>query len=82
MCASKAMCAKMTTISTERIEAATSASLKWLDFKKLRNTRSCHLIVLLKATTSLLVRLLEVASLCYWMLPAAFNALRDRADSI
>jgi len=76
-CANKAMCAKTTTLSTERIEAAISASLKWL-----RNTRSWHFIVLSVAMTCLLVCLLEVASLCFWMLQAAFNALCDRADCI
>jgi len=33
-CASKAMCAKMTTISTEQIEAAIFVFLKQLDLRK------------------------------------------------
>jgi len=88
MCASKAMCAKTTTISTEWIEAAMS----WP-----RETTLHHW----SGSTSEVRKHQELAlhrfidgndffvspptgsgkSVCYWMLQAAFNALRDRADT-
>ena len=79
-CASKAMCTKT---STERIEAAISASLKRLDFRELRKSQELALHRFIEGN-DVFVSLPTGSgkSLCYWMLPAAFNALRDRADSI
>jgi len=82
MCASKAMCAKMTTISTERIEAAISASLKWLNFKELQKHQELALHFIDGNDFFVSPPTGSGKSLCYWMLQAGFNALRDRADSI
>ena len=76
-------CAKMTTISTEQIKAAISVSLKWFDFKELRKHQELALHHFIEGN-EIFVSLPTVSSkaLCCWMLQAAFNALRDRADSI
>ena len=83
MCASKARCVKMTTISTERIEAAISASLKRLNFKELQKHQELALHHFINGN-DFFVSLPTGSgkSLCYWMLQAGFNASRDRADSI
>jgi len=77
------MCAKTSTISTERIEAAISASLKRLNFKEARKHQELALHRLIDGNDFFVSPPTGSGkSVCYSMLQAAFNALRDRADSI
>ena len=77
------MCAKTTTISTEWIEAAISASLKQLNFKEVRKHQELALLRFIDGKDFFVSPPTGSGKfLYYWMLQAAFNALRDRADSI
>ena len=77
------MCAKTTTISTELIEAAISASLKRLDFKEVGKHQELALHCFIDGNDFFVSPPTGSGkSLCYWMLQAAFNALLDKADSL
>ena len=68
------MCAKTTTISTEWIEAAISASLKRLDFKEVRKHQELALHCFIDGNDFFVSPPTGSGkSLCYWMLQAAFN---------
>jgi len=77
------MCAKTSTISTERIEAAISASLKRLNFKEVRKHQELALHRFIDGNDFFVSPPTGSGKpVCYWMLQAAFNTLRDSADSI
>ena len=77
------MCAKTTTTSTEWIEAVISASLKRLNCEEVRKHQELALHRFIDGNDFFVSPPTGSGKpVCYWMLQAAFNALRDRADSI
>ena len=73
MCVSKAMCTKTTTMSTERISAAISVSLKRLDFKELRKHQELALHHFIDGNDLFVSPHTGSGKyLCYWMLQASF----------
>ena len=65
------------------LEAATSASPKRLDFKEVKKHQELALHCFIDGNDFFVSPPTGSGkSLCYWMLQAAFNALRDEADFI